>query len=378
MESSQQSKGPRSYGAHLERTLELARGGRFQVSPNPMVGAVLVKDGFVVGEGYHRRVGGPHAEIEAMRDAGPAARGATLFVNLEPCSFEGRTPPCTDAVIKAGVARVVACLKDPHRKVAGEGFRRLRAAGIDVESGFLVPEAISLNLSYLAATVYERPSITLKWAMSLDGRIATTSGESQWISSPEGRHWALVEREAHDAILVGSGTVLADDPRLTRRLSLASSTITRVVLDRRLRTPAAARLFAEPGTVLIYTETAPGTVSAALEEKGATVVVLPRVAPQEVASDLWQRGIRSLLVEGGSTVLGAFVEARQFDRVAACCAGLLVGGEGAPGPVGGAGLSSLASAVRLEAMKAESCGPDFLLTGIRRQCLQDLLQSVAE
>ncbi len=236
--------------AHLRRALRLAARGRYRTSPNPNVGAVLVRDGEVVGSGWHRQAGGPHAEVEALREAGAhsedAARGATLFVTLEPCAHHGRTPPCADAVIAAGIARVVACHRDPDPRVSGEGFAKLRAAGIAVESGFLVEEAVKLNLAFLIAATLGRPAVTLKWAMSLDGRIATATGESQWISSPRGRRWALELREEHDAILVGSGTLLADDPRLDRRLGLSAGPNLRVVLDRRLRTPPTARLLHRP------------------------------------------------------------------------------------------------------------------------------------
>ncbi|MEM6797372.1 MAG: bifunctional diaminohydroxyphosphoribosylaminopyrimidine deaminase/5-amino-6-(5-phosphoribosylamino)uracil reductase RibD, partial [Acidobacteriota bacterium] len=194
----------------MRRTLELAARGRYGASPNPMVGAVLVRGGRVIGEGYHRKVGGPHAEIEALIDAGHDARGATLYVNLEPCDFHGRTPACSKAMIEAGVARVVACTRDPDSRVNGGGFERLRDAGVEVEHGFLVEEAVRLNWRFFTAARRRRPAVTVKWAMSLDGRIATRAGDSQWISSPEGREWALDLRERNDAILIGSGTALAD------------------------------------------------------------------------------------------------------------------------------------------------------------------------
>lgn len=337
-----------------------------------MVGAVVVRDGQVVGTGFHRRVGAPHAEVEALREAGERARGATLYLTLEPCVHHGRTPPCVDAVVAAGVRRVVACHADPNPQVAGRGFARLRAEGIEVATGRLAREAIRLNLLYLAATLLGRPAVTLKWAMSLDGRIATASGESQWITGPRARRWALELREEHDAVLVGVGTVLADDPRLDRRLGLAPGRSLRVVLDRRLRTPPTARLLTLEGPVLLYTASADSDRRRALEAAGAEVVRLPDVGPVSVLADLQARGVRSLLVEGGAAVLGSFVGAGVFERVAVAAAPLLIGGAGAPGPVAGAGAPSLAGAAHLAELRVRRRGADVVFEGYRSECLRDL------
>jgi diaminohydroxyphosphoribosylaminopyrimidine deaminase / 5-amino-6-(5-phosphoribosylamino)uracil reductase len=346
-----------------------------------MVGALVVRPseegGEVIGRGWHRQVGGPHAEVEALREAGDRARGATLYVTLEPCSHFGRTPPCADAVVAAGIARVVACHGDPDPRVAGRGFARLRAAGIEVETGLLVEEAVRLNLHFLTAATLGRPAVTLKWAMSLDGRIATATGESQWISSPAGRNWGLALREEHDAILVGSGTVLADDPRLDRRLGLAVGPNLRVVLDRRLRTPPAARLFQVPGPLLIYAQSEDAARRRALEERGAEVVLLPAVEPAAVLADLSGRGVRSLLVEGGGEIHASFVESGCFDRVLVDCAPLLLGGRTAPGPLGGAGFAALSAAARLDDLTARTRGGDLILTGYRNGCLPELCKRVA-
>ena len=340
------------------------------------MGAVLVRDGEIVGSGWHRQVGGPHAEVEALREAGERARGATAYVTLEPCAHHGRTPPCADALIKAGVSRVVACHRDPDPRVSGRGFARLREAWIEVESGLLVEEAVRLNLAFLVAATLRRPEVTLKWAMSLDGRIATFKGESQWISSPRARRWALELREEHDAILTGSGTVLTDDPRLDRRLGLAAGPNVRVVLDRRLRTPPDARLFTVPGLVLIYTETDDLERRKTLEDRGAEVAVLPSVEPAVVLADLWERGVRSLLVEGGGEVLSSFVTSGCYDRVMVDCAPLLIGGREAPGPLGGQGFAELAAAARLEDLEARERGGDLILTAYRKGCLKALSEAV--
>jgi diaminohydroxyphosphoribosylaminopyrimidine deaminase/5-amino-6-(5-phosphoribosylamino)uracil reductase len=350
-----------------------------------MVGVVVVRDGEVVGEGWHRAFGQAHAEAVALERAGERARGAVLYVNLEPCAHHGHTPPCADAVIAAGIARVVACHGDPDPRTAGAGFARLRAAGIEVEVGQLAERAAELNLHFLVSNLLGRPAVTLKWAMSLDGKIATAAGQSQWISSSAGRRWGLLQRECHDAVLVGSGTVLADDPRLDRRLRRAGRPGWRVVLDRSLRVPPDARLFEVPveegGPVLLYT--APQTDRGAdavdareLERAGARVVRLERVEPAAVLAELHRLGVRSVLVEGGARIAAAFVEAGLFDRVAIDCAPLLVGGEEAPGPVAGGGAPTLERAPRLDRFRAHRRGPDLILTGYRHGCLPDLLRSV--
>ncbi|HVS15038.1 MAG TPA: bifunctional diaminohydroxyphosphoribosylaminopyrimidine deaminase/5-amino-6-(5-phosphoribosylamino)uracil reductase RibD [Thermoanaerobaculia bacterium] len=362
----------------LRRTLTLARRGAATAAPNPRVGAVLVRGGRAIAEGFHRRAGEPHAEIVALSQLPPGgARGATLYVNLEPCAHHGRTPPCAGAVIDAGIRRVVCCHRDPHPAVGGRGLRRLRRAGIEVRSGLLMEEAVRLNLPFLVSHLCARPAVTLKWAASLDGRIATRTGESQWISSPGGRRWALELREEHDAILVGSGTVASDDPRLDRRLARAAGPILRVVLDRRLRLSPAARLFQVPGPVLLYTERAAEAARRRLVAAGAEVAVLPRVEPAAVLADLGARGVHSVLVEGGAAVLGAFAAAGAFDRVAVCCAPLLIGGEGAPGPLAGPGAERLADAARVEGVRVRRRGHDLILEGVRQGCLRDLSQRLA-
>ena len=362
---------------YLRLALDLAAQGRFGVAPNPMVGAVIVKDGEVVGQGFHRRPGEPHAEVEAFRDAGDAARGATLYVTLEPCNHHGRTPPCSEAVVKAGIRRVVACHQDPNPQVAGTGFDRLRQAGIEVHQGFLQRQAVALNWRFLTSFIHGRPAVTLKWAMSLDGKIATVDDESQWISGPEGREWGLELREDHDAILVGSGTALADDPRLNRRQNKAFGPNTRVVMDRRLRLGPEARLFDVPGPILVYAlpDVNPERKQR-LGNRGATVVELSSVAPRSVADDLHQRGIQSLLVEGGAEIHGAFLASRLFDRVAVCCAPKLIGGATAPGPTAGEGIGALAEVPQLESLEAETRGGDVILTGFEVTCLQALCESL--
>jgi diaminohydroxyphosphoribosylaminopyrimidine deaminase/5-amino-6-(5-phosphoribosylamino)uracil reductase len=358
----------------LRRALRLAERGRYTSAPNPRVGAVVVRDGEVLAEGFHRRPGEPHGEADALSRLPPgAARGATLFVNLEPCSHHGRTPPCVDAILAAGVARVVYCHHDPNQ-AAARGRERLRAAGVEVEHGLLAAEAIRLNLPFLCSHLLGRPAVTLKWAMSLDGRIATEEGESQWISSPRSRGFALALREEHDAVLVGSGTVLSDDPRLDRRRGLAPGPGLRVVLDRRLRVRSSARLFQVPGPVLVYTESP--REDRELAAAGAEVVRLARVDPAAVLADLHRRAVGSVLVEGGGEMLGAFAGSRLFDRVVVCCAPLLIGGRRAASPLEGEPLGRLAEVPRLESVRSYRRGPDVWIEGLRSGCSQVLSASV--
>ncbi len=341
-----------------------------------MVGAVLARDGKIVGEGFHRRAGEPHAETLALAAAGEQARGATLYINLEPCCHHGRTPPCADALVRAGIARVVACHRDPDIRVAGRGFARLREAGIDVEVGELVRPAVELNLRFLVNRVLARVQVTLKWAMSLDGKIATAAGESQWISGTAARRWALALREEHDAIVVGSGTVLADDPRLDRRLGRAEGRILRVVMDRRLRTPADAKLFGIPGPVVIYSESRDEERSGQLRAQGAEVVILPAVTPVSVIADLDVRGVSSLLVEGGREVATAFFSAGLYDRLEIALGARLLAGQAAPGPLGGSGVARLDEAPSVEWLKARKCGSDLVLSGFNSKCLRELFANL--
>ncbi len=343
-----------------------------------MVGAVVVREGEVVGEGFHARLGGPHAEVVALAQAGERSRGSTVYVTLEPCSHFGRTPPCADALLEAQVARLVACHGDPNPEVAGAGFERLRGAGVDVEVGGLAEEALRLNLPFILRHSLGRPAVTLKWAMSLDGRIATVAGDSQWISGEQGRRNSLWLREEHDAILVGSTTALADDPRLNRRLGVATGPFHRVVLDRRLRLSPACQMLTLEGPVLVYTEQPSGVRQRDLEAAGAEVIRLGpgEVGPAAVLEDLGRRGIQSLLVEGGGEIHAAFVTAGLYDRVVVDCAPLLVGGDKAPGPMRGPGFPTLEEAPRLESLTAVACGEDILLEGFRSGCLQGLLSKL--
>jgi diaminohydroxyphosphoribosylaminopyrimidine deaminase / 5-amino-6-(5-phosphoribosylamino)uracil reductase len=352
----------------MRRALAEAARGRGAVEPNPMVGAVLVRDGRVIAVGHHARYGGPHAEVEALRAAGEAALGATLFVTLEPCCHHGKTPPCTSAVIDAGIARVVVAMRDPFPRVAGGGFAQLREAGISVEVGNLEDEAQRLNAPYLKRLAMGRPFVTAKWAMTLDGRIATASGHSRWISNPRSRAVVHELRGRMDAILVGIGTAVADDPSLTARPP-GPRVATRVVLDSAARLPIGSVLCSTARglpTLVATTERAPSDRVAALEAKGCEVLKLPgegSVPPDALLAELGRRGMTNVLVEGGGRVLGAFLDAGEVDAVDVFIAPIIEGGPPHHVPFLGSGAETMDLARRLERQELATLAGDVWLRG---------------
>jgi diaminohydroxyphosphoribosylaminopyrimidine deaminase/5-amino-6-(5-phosphoribosylamino)uracil reductase len=356
------------HAAFMRRALALASRARGLTSPNPMVGALVVRDGVVVGEGYHRAAGQPHAEVEALAAAGPAARDATLYVTLEPCVHHGRTPPCAPAVVAAGVRRVVVATTDSNPVVAGRGIAALRAAGIEVIERVLDAEAAALNRAFLTAMREGRPHVTLKAAATLDGKIADVHGASRWITGDAARAEAHRLRSAADAIVVGIGTVLADDPALTVRLeSPWPREPLRVVLDSTARTPVDARVIAgaTPSRALVAVgAAAPAERVRALERTGAVVLRCPgadgRVSITGLLAALAGGEVRGVLVEGGAEVAAAFLEAGVVDRVALFLAPLLLGGAPAPTVIGGAGRE-LKRAVVLDTLEVTRVGADLLL-----------------
>jgi diaminohydroxyphosphoribosylaminopyrimidine deaminase/5-amino-6-(5-phosphoribosylamino)uracil reductase len=356
----------------MSRALVLAEQGRSSTLPNPMVGCVLVKGGDeIVGEGWHERAGNDHAEARALAQAGERARGATAYVTLEPCNHHGNTPPCTDALIAAGVRRVVIASSDPDPRVSGSGIKRLQEAGIAVVEGVLRDEADAQNAAYLRMQRAGRPFVLYKTAMTLDGKIATRSGQSRWITGEDARELVQLWRSRLDAVAVGINTVLLDDPLLTARVS-GGRTPLKVVFDSVARTPPGARLFepdAEgraPRVVLFTTEKAPAERVRALADAGAEIVQVSaqrgRALVTEALRELKARGVRSLLLEGGGTLAWSFLEAEAVDRVAWFIGPKLLGGAGAT-PLGGMGVSGMADALELEAMRAEMVGDDLLITG---------------
>lgn len=363
--------GPETDAFWMRRALTLARRALGRTSPNPMVGAVLVQRGHCAGEGYHHQAGQPHAEIEALRNCakrGNDPRGATLYVTLEPCSTHGRTPPCTTAVLEAGVKRVVVAATDPNPRHRGRGLDLMRQEGVVVTEGVRAEEATELNATFNHWILHRTPLITLKAGMTLDGKLATTTGESRWITGEASRRRVMRLRQEHDAILIGIQTALTDDPSLTIRQGQRQRSPWRIVLDTRGRLPETARLLTDEfadRTVVVVGE---GISSRRLKElqRRASVLVAPkeekRISLPWLCRELGQRSITGVLVEGGGEVHAAFLSAGLAHRLAFFYAPKLIGGRTAPRAVGGTGVTSLAAAPRLRDLRWQKVGPDLLLT----------------
>jgi diaminohydroxyphosphoribosylaminopyrimidine deaminase/5-amino-6-(5-phosphoribosylamino)uracil reductase len=345
----------------MAQALLLAERGRGYVEPNPLVGAVIARDGRPVGEGWHQRFGQAHAEVNALAVAGEAARGATLYVTLEPCCHFGKTPPCTEAVIRAGVSRVVAAMSDPFPQVAGKGAELLRQAGVAVEMGVCEAEARRLNAPYLKLLAKRRPYVQAKWAMTLDGKIATRSGDSKWISNEASRRRVHELRGQMDAIVVGIGTVLADDPLLTARPP-GPRTAVRVVLDHSGRTPRMAKLVQTARETPTWIVTA-GEPASQLAGAGCEVFRLPNLPA--LLDEMGRRRMTNVLVEGGSEVLGSFRDAGEIDEVHIFIAPRLVGGRDAKPAIGGHGVERIAEALPLAGWDVELIEGDTYLHGWR-------------
>ena len=354
--------------SYMREALRIAEYARGRTAPNPLVGAVIVRDGTIIANGWHRAAGEPHAEIHALRMAGELARGATLYVTLEPCAHHGRTGPCAEAVIAAGLARVVVALCDPNPLVAGRGIDLLAAAGIEVVTGVCETEARRQNEVFLKWVTQKRPFVTLKTAMTLDGKIASPMGASQWITGAEARLRVHEYRNEYDAILVGIGTVLADDPSLTTRLpDRTGKNPLRVVLDSEARTPIDAKLLTDGAapTVIAVSERADHRRVNLLHACGAEVVTLGTERPDIGCLLDWlgAREISSLFVEGGAAVNWSFLAGGFVDKVHAFIAPMLMGGASAKTPVGGTGFDSPQTALHLRDLTVEQLGADILVTG---------------
>ena len=353
--------------AMMQRCLDLAARARGLTSPNPMVGAVVARDGRVVAEAWHTRAGRPHAEALALHRAGARARGATLYSNLEPCAHFGRTPPCVDAIVAAGIRKVVAAHIDPFSKVRGRGFAALRRSGVRVAVGLLAPQARSLNEAYLTAITRGRPLVIVKAAMTLDGRIATARGASRWISGAVSRRLVHMWRAQSDAIMVGARTVAADNPRLTARGRLGRQP-QRIVVDAKLRIDPGCRMLSgrRGGQVIIYTVRGVSrSRRAALERVGAQVRCVPAgrggVSLRAVMTDLAAHRVTQVLIEGGGELIASALHAGVVDRVALFAAPLLLGGHRAVPLVGGRDARSLRHAIRLDGMTCRPSGTDLLI-----------------
>lgn len=350
---------------HMRRALMLAARGVGRVEPNPMVGCVLVRGGRVVGEGCHRRFGGPHAEVEAIGSAGTAARGATAYVTLEPCCHHGKTPPCTDALLAAGIRRVVAAMRDPFPQVCGHGLDLLRKAGVRVDVGLCESEAIRLNGPYLKRQRLGLPWVILKWAQSIDGKIATRTGESRWISGEASRRWVHHVRGRVDAIVVGVGTVIADDPMLDCRYGRLRRVAARVVIDPHLRTPGNTRLVRTAPEIPTILVTAPGIQPARtrrFERAGAQILAVRQgrhgLDLRAMLKQLARRGMTNVLVEGGGKTLGRFFDRGLADEAIVFISRRLIGGESALSPLAGAGPSRMKDICRPVWTKLTRIGED--------------------
>lgn len=355
---------------YMQRALRLARKGRGKTSPNPMVGAVVVKNGAVVGEGFHPGPGAPHAEAIALSKAGKRAKGATLYTNLEPCCHtEKRTPPCTEAILESGIRRVVAAMTDPNPLVAGRGFGLLRKAGVEVMEGVLREEAERLNEIFIKYITTQKPFVILKVATTLDGRIATATGSSRWITGEAARWEVHRLRSEVDAVLVGIGTVLADDPMLTARRP-GMKNPTRIVLDPHLKIPLKAKLVAsvsEATTLLVTTASAPSEKIRTLEKRGVRVALLPhakgKISFELLFERLGKEGITSVLIEGGGIVNGMALRAGVVDKAIFYVAPKLLCGEDARSAVAGKSVPALDDALILEEVRIRKVGGDFCIEG---------------
>jgi len=355
--------------AYLERALGLAERGRGLTSPNPLVGAVVVAEGRILGQGFHEGPGRPHAEIVALEEAGEGARGATLYTTLEPCDHFGRTPPCTRAIARGGVARVVSAMGDPNPVVDGRGFAALEAAGIEVRTGVLAHDAMRLNEAYVKHVRTGLPFVTWKMAASLDGKVASRDGTSRWITGEAARADVHRLRAAADAIVVGAGTALVDDPSLTvRDPRYTGRPPLRVLVDARGRVPETGDLFdASAPTMVATTSLAPRERREAWRSRGAEVVEYEPegggVPLTQLLSDLGKRDIQGVLLEGGPTLAWSMVEDRAVDKVVVYLAPKLIGGQDAPGVLGGRGFAPIAQAMQLSIASIDLVGEDLRVEG---------------
>jgi diaminohydroxyphosphoribosylaminopyrimidine deaminase/5-amino-6-(5-phosphoribosylamino)uracil reductase len=355
----------------MSKAINLARKAEGLTSPNPMVGALLVKDGRIIAEDFHKKAGTPHAETLVISCAGPSAKGSTMYVNLEPCNHYGKTPPCVDAIIAAGITRVVVAMKDPNPNVKGGGIEKLKEAGVRVDLGILQERASLLNEKYLYYVTTGMPFVIVKTAVTLDGKIATKKGDSQWISTPRARKFAHLLRNSVDAVAIGSGTMIKDDPLLTVRLGRKNGITHRIIFDSKLRTNAEAKLFSEKENSSIFfitTDKADRTKRNRLEKAGAVIINAktdqagyPDIV--EASAELARRGITSLLVEGGAKLIASFIKSNCVNKLIIVYAPLLIGGRQAVPLTDELGVEMVSKAYRLKNHRWKKFGDEMIFSG---------------
>jgi len=363
----------------MQMALYEASKGAGKVNPNPLVGAVIIRGNNIIGSGYHEQFGGPHAEINAIRNANESVEGATMYVTLEPCSHYGKTPPCADALIKAGIAKVVIAMADPNPLVSGKGIERLKENGIEVEVGVLETEALELNRIFIKFIQTKLPYVVMKTAMSLDGKIATATGHSQWISSPESRQYVHGLRNELKGILVGVNTVITDDPELTTRLNDGTGrNPIRIVVDSKGRIPLSARMLKDGATnpvIIATTSDFPEAKLQSLEESGHKVLILAerdgKVDLNQLMIELGKLGIDGILLEGGGTLNESALKSGIVDEIRFIMAPLLLGGRDAITPIEGTGFNTIDEGIRLHHMTTSRIGDDILVTGRVVKTLND-------
>jgi diaminohydroxyphosphoribosylaminopyrimidine deaminase/5-amino-6-(5-phosphoribosylamino)uracil reductase len=355
----------------MKMALNLAAKGEGYTSPNPQVGAVVVKEGQIVGKGFHEYAGGPHAEVNALKAAGEAARGATLYVTLEPCNHTGRTPPCTQAVIESGIRKVVAAMRDPNPDVRGDGLSVLERHGLEVRAGICEAEASQLNEAFIKYAQTKRPFVVLKCAATLDGRIATKTGDSKWVTGEVARAKVHRMRHACDAIMVGCGTIKIDNPSLTTRIEgFKGKDPLRLILDTHLSIPEDARILhlaSEADTLIVTAPRAPAERKAAIERKGVGIMEVPekegKIDLVVLMQKLGQSGVTSLLIEGGSKVIAQSLKAHIVDKINFFYAPKILGGNDGIPICSGAGPSLMAQSVPVHSVRTQRCGDDILIEG---------------
>jgi diaminohydroxyphosphoribosylaminopyrimidine deaminase/5-amino-6-(5-phosphoribosylamino)uracil reductase len=350
--------------AMMQKCLELARQALGKTAPNPLVGSVIVKDGEIIGTGFHPGAGQPHAEVFALREAGEQAKGATIYVSLEPCNHYGRTPPCSEALVKAGVAKVVVGMVDPNPRVAGAGIERLRSAGIEVVVGVEEEACRQLNEAFIHRMTHRRPFGILKYAMTLDGKIATTTGNSNWVTQDAARHEVHLVRAACDAVIVGTNTVCQDNPHLTSHHVNAHNPL-RVVMSRSLKLPEEAHLWdvSDAPTLVLTEKGSNPELQTHLLNKGVELVEFDRLTPGRVMEYLDQRELLSVLWECGGTLAAPAIADGAVQKVLAFIAPKIIGGQGSPSPVGDLGLTSMSKALILDRVQWRPIGSDCLVEG---------------